>query len=204
MTNAQIIGANIRRLRERASLSQVEIAEIAGVTPTAVSAWETGVRTPRMGPINKIAEYFRVNTSDIIESPQTAKPNGIRIPIFDGARLGPPRESTGEVLDWLELGPEYVRRGELVAVKVYGDSMSPRIVDGDIVIVKVQPTADNGDIVIAFIENGSTCKYLHIARNGIKLIPYNSNYDPMFFTNEEIASLPVTIYGKVIELRRRF
>ena len=175
MTNAQIIGDNIRRLRERASMSQLELASSIGVTPTAVSAWETGVRTPRMGPLQKIADYFKVSTAEIIEGPRNHKPNGIRIPIFDGARMGPPRESTGEILDWMELGPDYARRGELVAVRVHGDSMSPRIVDGDIVIVKVQPTAENGDIVIVFVENASTCKYIQITKTGIKLIPYNSS-----------------------------
>jgi len=204
VTNAQIIGDNIRRLRERASMSQLELASSIGVTPTAVSAWETGVRTPRMGPLQKIADYFKVSTAEIIEGPRNNKPNGIRIPIFDGARMGPPRESTGEILDWMELGPDYAKRGELVAVRVHGDSMSPRIVDGDIVIVKVQPTAENGDIVIVFVENASTCKYIQITKTGIKLIPYNSSYDPMYFSNDEITNLPVTVYGKVIELRRSF
>lgn len=204
MSGSQTIGANLKNLRERASMSQVELAEIAGVSPTTISSWEIGYRMPRMGPIQKIADYFKINKSDIIEGPKPTRQTGIRIPVFDGARLGPPKESSGEIIDWMELAPDYARRGELVAVQVHGDSMSPRIVDGDIVIVKVQPTADSGDIVIVFVENASTCKYIQITKTGIKLIPYNSSYDPMYFSNDEITSLPVTVYGKVIELRRSF
>ena len=61
------VGDNIRRLREAHGLSQKELAEIAGVTDKAVSTWETGVNIPRMGVIQKIADYFEIQKSNIIE-----------------------------------------------------------------------------------------------------------------------------------------
>ena len=204
MAGSQTIGENIKRLRERGNLNQVELAAIAGVSPSTISSWEIGYRMPRMGPLQKIADYFKISTAEIIEEPKVEKPSGIRVPIIDGARMGPSHESNGDILDWMELGPEYAQKGNLVAVRIHGDSMSPRIVDGDIVIVKIQPTAESGDIVIVFIDNISKCNYIQITPTGIKLIPYNSSYEPMFFTNDEVSTLPVTIYGKIIELRRVF
>ncbi len=61
------IANNIKRLRESHDLTQTELGEIAGVTDKAVSSWETGAKTPRMGAIQKIADYFHINKSDIIE-----------------------------------------------------------------------------------------------------------------------------------------
>lgn len=83
--------------------------------------------------------------------------------------------------------------------------MLPILTDGDIVIVRKQSTADNGDTVIAMVNgDDATCKRYERSNNGIMLIPNNSSYTPTFYTNEEIASLPVTIIGKVVELRRKF
>lgn len=62
-----IIGDNIKRLRQIYDLSQKDLANIAGVTNKAVSAWETGVKEPRMGAIQKIADHFGFKKSNIIE-----------------------------------------------------------------------------------------------------------------------------------------
>ena len=61
------IGTNIKRLRERHALSQAELAAIADVSDKAVSTWENGLKTPRMGAIQKIADYFGITKSELIE-----------------------------------------------------------------------------------------------------------------------------------------
>lgn len=61
------IGENIKRLRLQHGLSQAELGAIAGVTDKAVSTWENGAKEPRMGAIQKIADYFHIKKSDIIE-----------------------------------------------------------------------------------------------------------------------------------------
>ena len=60
------IGKNIKALREKQGLSQVELAKKIGVTDKAVSSWETGAKTPRMGNIQKMADVFGVEKSEII------------------------------------------------------------------------------------------------------------------------------------------
>lgn len=67
------IGKNIKKLREINSLTQKELAKIAGVSDKAVSTWETGIKEPRMGAIQKIADYFGLQKSNIIEE------NGINL-----------------------------------------------------------------------------------------------------------------------------
>jgi transcriptional regulator with XRE-family HTH domain len=61
------IGENIKRLRQMYDLSQKDLAEIAGVTDKAVSTWENGIKEPRMGAIQKIADHFGFKKSNIIE-----------------------------------------------------------------------------------------------------------------------------------------
>lgn len=61
------IGKNIKRLRESKDMTQAELGKIAGVTDKAVSTWENGSADPRMGAIQKIADYFGVKKSDIID-----------------------------------------------------------------------------------------------------------------------------------------
>lgn len=58
---------NIKKLRERYGLTQQELADIAGVTNKAVSAWETGQKEPRMGPVERIAKRFGLKKSNIID-----------------------------------------------------------------------------------------------------------------------------------------
>ncbi len=61
------ISENIKILRERYGLSQKELGQIAGVSDKAVSTWEQGLKEPRMGAIQKLADYFSLRKSDIIE-----------------------------------------------------------------------------------------------------------------------------------------
>ena len=61
------IGKNIKRLRESRGLTQTELGKIAGVTDKAVSTWENGSADPRMGAVQKMADYFGVRKSDILD-----------------------------------------------------------------------------------------------------------------------------------------
>ena len=66
-------GDNIRRLRESHGMTQADIARIAGVTDKAVSTWELGTKEPRMGALQKIADYFGVKKSDIVDDADITK-----------------------------------------------------------------------------------------------------------------------------------
>ena len=83
--------------------------------------------------------------------------------------------------------------------------MSPRILNGDVVIVRKQDDCESGDICVVMV-NGfdATLKQVKKDFNGITLVPFNQEYKPMFYSNKDIAELPVRILGKVIELRGKF
>ena len=129
---------------------------------------------------------------------------GVVINVLGRVAAGIPIEAIENIIDTEEISEEMAVKGEFFGLRIHGHSMEPRMVEGDVVIVIKQETAETGDIVIATV-NGTdaTCKRLKKYRDGIELIPINPSYDPMFYTNEEIESKPVKIIGKVVELRAK-
>lgn len=94
---------------------------------------------------------------------------------------------------------------EYFALKVHGDSMSPTLIENDIVIVKKQDDFETGDIVVAIINGDeATIKKGKKTDNSILLQPLNNNYEPLIFTNDEMKTIPVKIIGVVKQLKREF
>lgn len=154
----------------------------------------------------EIDELVRMMNEDTVINltPMRKIRNAIRIPILGRVVAGIPIEATEDVLGYVEITERMARTGEYFALRVKGDSMLPNICDGDTVIVKRQEDVENGDVAIVLV-NGcdATCKKVKFNDNGITLIGYNpSVYEPHFYTKDEIASLPIQIIGKVVELRR--
>lgn len=203
------IANNIIKLREKYGLTQAELGEIAGVTDRAVSAWEKGVAEPRMGAVQKIADYFNIQKSVVIDDFEDSTEHeikGVRIPVLGYVRAGIPVDAVEEILDWEEIHPSMAATGDFFALKIKGDSMEPRITAGDVVIVKEQSDVDSGDIAIVLVNgDDATVKKLMKYENGsIALVAFNPSYAPMVFTPEQIESLPVQVIGRVVELRGKF
>ncbi len=130
---------------------------------------------------------------------------GIKIPVLGTVPAGIPITAVEDILDYEEIPKSWENQGEFFGLKIKGDSMYPTLENGDVVIVRKQSTADNGDTVIVMVNgDDATCKRYERSDTGIMLIPNNNAYAPTFYTNEEIEALPLTIIGKVVELRRKF
>ena len=126
----------------------------------------------------------------------------MRIPVLGRVAAGIPINAIEETIDWEEIPAEMAGSDEYFGLRIKGDSMSPRIMDGDTVIVRRQDDADTGDIVIAIVNgNDGVCKRLRKTDSGIMLISLNPAYDPMVFDHSDIDTIPVNIIGRVVELR---
>ena len=180
-----------------------------GISKSAFTELKSG-RTKSLGAksLSKIAEYFGVSTDYLLSHVPTERDDtnkGVSIPVVGIVHAGVPIEAVQDILDFEEITPELAASGEFMALRVSGDSMEPRICAGDVVIVRRQPTAENGDVCVVMVnEDEATLKKIQRTDDGIMLIPFNSNYAPMFFTNKQIEQLPVTILGKVIENRQKY
>ena len=135
---------------------------------------------------------------------------GSLIPILGTSRAGIPNLAIEEVNyddpdEWEEIDPKLAKTGTFLALRIKGDSMQPEFNENDIVIVRSQSDANNGDIVIAKVNGDEACcKKLFKRNDGIILHSLNPEYAPMFFSQSDIQDKPVAIIGKVIELRRKF
>ena len=152
-----------------------------------------------------LAKALRTTTAAILgtEEAQSAAP--VRIPVLGRIAAGIPLEAVEEVLDYEEIPAALASKGEYFALQIRGDSMEPRICQGDVIILRRQPDVESGQIAAVLVNGGNAaCKKVVKQPNGISLVSLNPAYPPMFYTNEEIASLPVTILGKMVELRAKF
>lgn len=202
----EIFAENLNRLVNSRNLSQREIATRINVSPQTFNTWMQGKAIPRMGKIQLLADYFKIEKSDLIEKKTNVTlSQGIKIPVLGTVPAGIPISAVEDILDYEEIPQSWANQGQFFALKIKGDSMEPRMISGDVAIVKQQSDADSGDIVIALVNgNEATCKKLEKTNNGIMLISTNTKYAPMFFSNEQINELPVVILGKVVELRQKY
>lgn len=191
----------LKQFRQRLGLSQAELAQRLGLGASTISMYEAGKRQPDFKTEEAIADFFGVDI-DTLRGRNKSKPERT-IPVYDRVAAGIPLEAIDNIVDYEEIPAHWV--GEYAGFRVKGDSMTPRIQEGDYLIVRKQSDADSGDIVIAFV-NGedATVKKLIKQENGITLQPFNPAYEPMYFSNEQIEQLPVTIWGKVVENRQKF
>jgi repressor LexA len=96
--------------------------------------------------------------------------------------------------------------GEFFGLRIKGSSMEPRIRDGDVVIVRRQEDAETSDTAVILV-NGDSATVKRIKKDpdgSLWLLPNNPAYDPQHYSPAEIATLPVRIIGKVVELRGKF
>ncbi len=191
-------------LRKEKGLTQKDIAEQLGISRQAYANYESGNREPDICTLRHLSEYFEVSIDVLLDNP-TANKRGVKIPVFGNVAAGIPIDAITDIEDYEEITDELAASGEYVALKIKGDSMEPKMSEGDVVIVRVQPTIESGEIAIVIINgDNATCKKIKKTEEGIMLISLNSAYEPMFYSNKQIEDLPIRIFGKVVELRAKF
>jgi len=197
---------NIKKYRKLRSMTQDELAKQTGYTDrSSIAKIERGDVDLPQSKIMMFAEALGVTAgtlmgnSGIVNDESTS----IHIPVYDRVAAGIPIEALENIVDYEEIPESWP--GEYAAVRVKGDSMAPRIQDGDVIIVRIQSDASSGDIVVALV-NGkdATVKKLIKHDNGIVLQPFNPAYESMFFSSDQANRIPVTIWGKVVENRQKY
>lgn len=196
-------GEVIRQLRLRSGLSQEELAYKMGYTDlSSISRIEKGDMKLTQDKIMEFSTLFKVSPLVILGMEEYVPPK-TQVPVYGRVAAGIPIEAIENIIDYEDIPDTWT--GTFGAMRVKGDSMAPRILDGDTIIVKRQDDANSGDIVVAII-NGqdATVKKLIKHPDGITLQAFNPAYEPMYFSKENMEEIPVTIWGKVVENRSKF
>ena len=183
------------------------VCDKLGISRSLPAYWRRAETTPAPATVRKIAEYLNIPLGYFFdeEEPTKDKSAGVKIPVLGHVAAGIPIEAVEDIIDYEEISRVMAASGEYFALRIEGHSMMPRISDGDVVIVRRQPSVENDEIAIVMVDGeNATCKKIKRMDEGIMLIPLNPAYSPMFYNNREIKEKPVTILGKVVELRAKF
>lgn len=211
----------LKEARLKFNIRQKDVCDALNIPQNTYSQYENNKREPDNETLSRIADYFHVTTDyllgrtdEVSNAPSTfafhetenkSPSKGIKIPVLGRVVAGVPVEAVEEILDYEEIVPEMAAQGEHFALRIQGDSMEPRMLAGDVVIVRKQSDADSGDTAVILVNgNEATIKKIKKSDDGIMLIPTNPNYEVMFYSTEQIKTLPVSIIGKVIELRGKY
>lgn len=217
------------KLLNEKGVSAYRVAQETGISTATLTSWKKGVYTPKPEKLRKLADYFGVQLEyltgeseyrtkrdlfkyydDITDIPALKNEifrlqRGTKIPVLGEVAAGTPIFAEENYIGYEEISDELVKTGKFFGLKIKGNSMEPRIVEGDTVIVRQQDDAESGDIVIVLINGDSaTCKRLMKYQDGISLISFNPTYQPMNYTNKEIEEKPICIIGKVVENRQKY
>lgn len=209
----------LKDLRTASKYTMEQLAKMIGVGKSAIGNYESGRRYPKKEQLEALADIFNVDMdyltcrtdipNRLIGSPsvmlETAQPvhDTVRIPLLGRVAAGTPLYTDGNIIGEEYVDPRMVAGGaSLFALKVSGDSMTPDIRDGDILIVREQSDVDDGDIVVATVNGEEGCvKKLKKYPDALALISLNPLYEPMIFSGEQVNNMPVTVLGKVVQVR---
>lgn len=198
---------NIKSKRIELGMTQSELAQKMGYADKSMIAKiEKGVVDLPQSKIIAFADILGVTPGKLMGWNDTAPSRkSVSIPVFGRVAAGIPLEMITDIIDFEEIPEDMASLGEYFALQIHGDSMEPRMKEGDVVIVRQQEDAETGETVIVTV-NGTdaACKRLKKYRDGIELISTNPSYKTMFFSAQEVTEKPVRILGKVVELRAKF
>lgn len=205
----------IYKLRTERGMTQAELAKIAGVSDKAVSAWESGTRDPKLKAIQNICSYFNLDLNSFVDEatdnfvsayssssksiPQgfSPMPETARVPRIGRIACGDPITAEENIEDYDEVLKSWHADFTLVCC---GDSMLPKIEDGDIVAIRSQPTVENGEIAAVRIGDEATLKQVFVHDGFIELRPLNPEYRSIIKASDEMED--IRIEGKAVGLCR--
>lgn len=207
----------LRELRKKHNLTMKELGKIFNLAESTISLYENGQREPDFDTLCKLASFFNVSVDYLMGREQKIdsnvrgvqmERNTIRIPVYGTIPAGVPIEMIEDIYieDYEDISADLLRGdNKYFALRVKGNSMLPKFEDGDILILKQTEDCENGAYCAVSI-NHTECTFKKVIKkmNGLTLMPLNPDYEPLFFTNKEVAELPVTILGVVKEVRRSY
>jgi repressor LexA len=194
----QGVGATIRRLREETGLSQRALARKAGISSQYLCDIEIGRTSPSLKSLEKIATALQLPPGRLLQTPDLFSSGVIEIPVLGRVPAGGPILAEEVILGYLPM-PRKLASEDTFCLEVRGDSMQDMgIDDGDFVLVRVQPTAENGQVVIARVDGEVTCKRYYQLDRVVSLEPANRHFRPL-----KMATGDIEIVGIVTNVIKR-
>ena len=204
------VGDRIRKVRQEQDVTQQELADYIGISKQAVYKYENNIVTNiPTDKVDAIAKRLRVSPAYLMgweEQPAPAAsreptvPPGFEpmpamdvVPLVGRIACGTPITAE-ENIDQMVCVPS--RWHSTFTLTCKGDSMEPRIHDGDLVAIRSQPEVENGEIAAVRIDGEATLKRVYYNPGTLTLMPANPAYAPMVYTGSQLKE--VHIEGKAV------
>lgn len=195
----------LRELLDSRNMKAVDLTIATGLSDSVISRYLSGGYVPKQKNASLVAKALNVDVNYLLTG-ETEKdvPKAVKIPVLGEVIAGQPVEAIQNIIDWEEIPEEMARHGDYFCLDVKGESMIPVMFPTDRIIVRKQSDVDTGQIAVVMVGmDEATCKKVIKKENGITLYGFNTAvYEPQFFTKREIRELPITIIGRVVEVRR--
>ena len=204
----------LKEARKAKRYSQAEVSRMLGVTQQAVGKWETGRSTPDPQTVARLAEILDTPTDVLLglrkESGAASAVGRNAFSRYTESQIpvvGTVRAGYGALAFEEDYGKEYARvkdPSSYFYLVVRGDSMEPRIHDGDLALVHRQDTLENGDLgVLIYGDEGEGTLKRYLQRgNCVVLQPFNPAYKEMVIKGEELNHLHIA--GRVVETKAKW
>lgn len=203
MTTREIFKKNLNYYIDRAGKNKKIISEEMDIPYTTLVDWANGNKFPRADGIEKLANYFKILKSDLLEEREnksSQNPLGDsltildgkirKIPLFESVAAGFGCCANNQIIDYIPLMIDSdAEADETICIKVSGNSMYPKIEDGDIIAVHKQPSIDSGKIGVFLIDNedGVVKKANYVYdEDWLELLSFNPEYMPRRFEGPDV------------------
>ena len=197
-----IFSKNLNVLMNRMGANVSDVSEKTGIPYSTVNDWKNGKKMPRGGNLQKLADYFHVNLSDLTSesSPTNIIPvtpdNMVRIPIIGTIACGDPILAEENIIGYRYHLKETLPKGKTFYLTVKGDSMEPKIPDGSDVLIRLQDDVEDGEIAAVLVNGDTEATLKRVKKQGdiVMLVAENNAYAPYIVTEHN----PARILGKAV------
>ncbi len=206
-------GERIRQLRKERGMTQEELGRLLGIQKAAVNKYETGrVQNIKRATLIKLAAILETTPEDLIGWKQDMPANieavlpqeMVSVPIVGRVAGGVSCVAENDIIGYeTVIRSEISPREEYAFLRVQGDSMYPIFMEGDLVLIRVQPSVDSGSYAVVTIDGeDGVIKRVVYGSDYIELQSVNPMYPPRRFEGSDVQR--IRVFGLVKQIKRKF
>lgn len=207
--NKSIFAKRLHYYMEQKGVDRRQLCDDLNLKYSTVSEWLSANKYPRIDKIELLANYFGITKSNLIEDDKPADTLTIlpqnkihMIPVFGSVAAGFGAYASSDIIEYI---PLYIENDsdveDTICITVKGQSMYPKIEEGDRIVVRRQDSVDSGRIAVVMIGEDAVVKRVEIERNKLTLISINPEYPPRVIEGKDLED--VRIVGLVQEVMKK-
>lgn len=195
------IGQRIQQKMTEQHISQNKLAKAAQISQSGLSSIISGASSPKESTVQAIAKALSCSASELMGEVAPGFIPILRnaIPVIGSIACGTPTEAIQTAEGYLDI-PESIHAD--FALRCKGDSMEPTFRDGDLVLIRIQPDVENGQIAAVNIGGETTLKHVYHQPEGLLLVADNPAYSPIYARAD--SEKEIVIHGLAVGYTRIF